>query len=295
MPRGPLLGVLLLLVVLAGDRLLAMALRQVVQASPQAHAELYTGRARPVDLLFIGSSRSREHFPADLVERRTGLRTANLGWGGLSSEQVEAVFLDFVDRVGPPRVLVLEVTSPEVDQLMIRNLRLFEADSARIGALVAEEEPTLHALDGLFGLLRYNNKMFFDMFRYDLDQDDYLTDVRIDRRTLRLIRREDRIEWSWRREDVEALANVMARAVELGITVVPVITPILPDYLRRLDGFAEWRRQVRAVLPDGVRLRDYSAAIRSTGRFRDDLHLNRRGVMQLMQLMRRDRVPGMTG
>jgi hypothetical protein len=292
MPRAPLLVLLFALLVLAGDRLIAAGLRTVIEASPQAHARLYAGRTRPVDVLFMGSSRSREHFPAELIEDRTGQRAANLGWGGLSSEQVEAIFLDFVDRVGRPRVLVLEVTSPEVDQLMIRNLRLFERDSERISALVAEEEPTLHALDSLFGMLRYNNKLFFDMVRYDLGEGDYLTEERIDRRTLQRIRRENHIEWSWRQEDIEATANIVARAQELGIAVAPVITPMLPHYLRRLDGFTEWRARVEEALPDGVRLWDYSSAIRNTDRFRDDLHLNRRGVMQLVERMRRDGVPG---
>ena len=46
--------------------------------------------------------------------------------------------------------LVVEVTSPEVDDVMIRNLRLFEHDSARIRKLVAETEPT-GALAALLG------------------------------------------------------------------------------------------------------------------------------------------------
>lgn len=295
MPRGPLLALLFALLVLAGDRLIAAGLRAVVESTPQVHALLYAGRAEPVDILFMGSSRSREHFPAELIERRTGRSATNLGWGGLSSEQVEAIFLDFIDRVGPPRVLVLEVTSPEVDQLMIRNLRLFERDSRRISALVAEKEPMLHTLDSLFNLLRYNNKLFFDMLRYDLSEEDYLTDEQIDRRTLQRIRRENRIEWSWRQEDIDATANILARAHELGISVAAVITPMLPDYRRRLDGFTEWRERVKQALPAGVRLWDYSSAIGSTARFRDDLHLNRRGVMQLIKRMQQDGVPGITG
>ena len=292
MPRLPLLALLFALLVLAGDRLIAAGLRAVVEASPQVHARLYAGRPEPVEILFMGSSRSREHFPAELIERRTGRSATNLGWGGLSGEQVEAVFLDFIDRVGPPGVLVLEVTSPEVDQLMIRNLRLFERDSQRISALVAENEPVLHTLDSLFELLRYNNKMFFDMLRYDLSEEDYLTDERIDRRTLHRIRQENRIEWSWRQEDIDATANTVARASDLGISVAAVITPMLPHYRRRLNGFTEWRERVKQALPDSVRLWDYSSALGNTDRFRDDLHLNRRGVMQLIKRMQQDGVPG---
>ena len=96
--------------------------------------------------------------------------------------------------------------------------------------------------------------------------------------------------WDYRQEDIDAIAGVTATAVARGIEV-PRITPILPDYLHRLDGFVEWRRRLEAALPRGVRLRDHSRSVRSR-RFRDDLHLNRRGVLQLMSSLRRDRVPG---
>ena len=197
-----------------------------------------------------------------------------------------------MQRYGPPRILVLEVTSPEVDDVMIRNLRLFEHDSARIRKLVAETEPVLYHAGRVFELLRYNNKLFFDIVRYDFDKEDYLTDAVIDRDTLAEIRAETSIEWEYRQEDIEATADLVRTAGDMGVTVVPLITPILPDYLERLDGFEEWRRRLRAALPADVTLRDYSTAIAEVASFRDDLHLNRQGVLQLMSSLRRDRVPG---
>lgn len=290
--RAPALILAFLLVLLGGDRLLAQLLRRLVEASNQVHAELYTGRGQPADVVLAGSSRSREHFSADRLEAETERRITNLGWGGLSSAQAAAVFLDHVQRYGPPRILVLEVTSPEVDELMIRNLRLFEQDSARIRRLVADTEPVLHHAGRLFALLRYNNKLFFDIVRYDFDREDYLSDEVIDRAMLRRIRAEPAIEWVYRAQDIEATADLVRTATDLGVTVVPVITPILPDYLERLQGFDAWRRELRTALPAAIELRDYAAAIDDPASFRDDLHLNRKGVMELAAIMRRDRVPG---
>ena len=179
-----------------------------------------------------------------------------------------------------------------IDDVMIRNLRLFEHDSTRIRKLVAETEPVLYHAGRLLELLRYNNKLFFDIVRYDFDKEDYLTDAVIDRDTLAEIRAETSIEWEYRQEDIEATADLVRTAGEMGATVVPLITPILPDYLERLDGFEEWRRRLRAALPADVTLRDYSSAIAEVASFRDDLHLNRQGVLQLTSSLRRDRVPG---
>ena len=53
----------------------------------------------------------------------------------------------------------------------------------RIQKLVAETEPVFSHARRVFELLRYNNKLFFDMLRYDFDKEDYLTDARIDRDT----------------------------------------------------------------------------------------------------------------
>jgi hypothetical protein len=294
MPSRRVLALVLafLLVLFGGDRLLAHLLRRWVETSSQVHAALYTGRGAPADVVFAGSSRSREHFPVDRLEQRTERRIVNLGWGGLSSDQAAAIFLDHVQRYGPPRILVLEVTSPEIDDVMIRNLRLFEHDSARIRKLVAETEPVLYHAGRLFELLRYNNKLFFDIVRYDFDKEDYLTDAVIGRGTLAEIRAETSIEWEYRQEDIQATADLVRIAGDMGVIVVPLITPILPDYLERLDGFEEWRRRLRAALPADVTLRDYSTAITEVASFRDDLHLNRQGVLQLMSSLRRDRVPG---
>ena len=276
---------------LGGDRLLAATLRLHVEASPQVHARLYTGRAGAAEVLFVGSSRSREHFPAGAIARQTGRSSLNLGWGGLSSEQVEAILLDYIDRYGAPEIVVLEVTSPEVDQLMLRNLRLFEADSPRIDALVAAYEPVLHAAGRLLALLRYNNKLFFDMVRYDLDDTDYRSDRVIDADDLARFRRDD-ADWSYRGADVASVGQLVRTARALGIEVIPVITPVLPAYLDGLAGFATWREAVADALPPGVRLWDFSTAVADPAGFRDDLHLNAHGVALMLARMEADGMPG---
>ncbi|HET6468780.1 MAG TPA: hypothetical protein VFG43_10425 [Geminicoccaceae bacterium] len=277
----------------AGDRLLGAWLHGHVDASHNVHARLYAGRLPAADVLFIGSSRSREHFPAVRLGEELGVTMVNLGWGGLSSQQVEAILLDYLDRYPAPRVLVLEVTSPEADQQMIRNLRLFEAASPRLRVLVAHEEPALYWSGRLFHLLHYNNKLFFDMVRYGLDEADYLTEGVIPERELARIRRERAIPWEYREEDLQAVGRTVRTARSLGIEVAAVITPILPDYLVRLEGFAAWRSKVLGALPEGVRLWDYSAAVTNLRAFRDDLHLNAGGVSELLDRMRRDGLPGL--
>ncbi|MFO1067377.1 MAG: hypothetical protein U1E14_02525 [Geminicoccaceae bacterium] len=277
---------------LGGDRLLAATLRLHVEASPQVHARLYTGRAGAAEVLFVGSSRSREHFPAGAIARQTGRSSLNLGWGGLSSEQVEAILLDYIDRYGAPEIVVLEVTSPEIDQLMLRNLRLFEADSPRIDALVAAYEPVLHAAGRLLALLRYNNKLFFDMVRYDLDDTDYRSDRVIDPAELARLRHDDN-DWSYRDADVAVVGQLLRTARARGIEVVPVITPILPAYLDGLSGFADWRDAVARALPADVHLWDFSGAVGDPAGFRDDLHLNARGVAIMLERMRAAGMPGL--
>jgi len=177
---------------------------------------------------------------------------------------------------------------------MIRNLRLFEPYSQRIRALVAAAEPVLFGAGKIFELLSYNNKLFFDMIRYELADEDYLTDGTIDRLTLQEIRRQDRIPWEFQGDDVDAIGRMVRAARALGVTVAPVITPILLDYLERLDGFDRWRREIRRALPHDVRLWDYSGAIDEVKNFRDDLHLNERGVMDLLEIMQRDTLPGVS-
>ena len=219
-----------------------------------AHPEIAAVIAEQAGQLLHTSNLFRIEWQERLAERLCALSGMQRAFFCNSGAEANEVALKLARlhaggrRVTDPQVLVMEVTSPEVDGLMVRNLRLFEHYSSRIRSLVATTEPILFYAGQIFKLLAYNNKLFFDIVRYDLVAEDYLTDKTIDRRTLQKIRDEDRIEWEYRADDVAAIvADVALAPPRNGIVEIagPERAPFNEIIARYLKAVGDRREVVR--------------------------------------------------
>ena len=146
--------------------------------------------------------------------------------------------------------------------------------------------PKFYHTAQVFHLFNYNNEMFvrvLNQLRHR--QADRLHLTTITPELLQLLSDRGSYPLANYPENDAALTRLLNYARARNITVRVVITPYLPDQLRRIENFPTWRDHLFEL---GVRREeffDYSARFDRNDYFRDGVHMNTAGTKKLLQLM----------
>ena len=276
----------LIVVVMAGDRVFSWALTRVLVRSEFRYSRLYRG-GNDADVLILGDSRGVHSFYAPAFEEIAGLRALNLSYNSMSPRIAEAVLLDYLDRNRPPRLVIIEVTSAATEGALTSELRTYASFSSRLSALYAEAHPYAAVAGHVFRLLQLNSGFYLEALHYmgRSDQDW------INRSSMPAgLRNAPPDVWKMPRpENLGALRRIVAELRRRGIEVRLVIAPYCPEP-RNMGEFAK-------VVAQSVRMPiwDYKAAMCDPEDFADPIHLNERGSRALLAMIKRDGVFGMTG
>lgn len=269
--------VALVATVFAGDRLLAAGLENLVLRSQQRFSLAYRGGQRN-DVLILGDSRGVNAFYAPAIRERTGLRTLNLSFNGMSTECAEAVFRDYLDRNDVPRLLVLEVTNLRVASDLLTELKLYAGHSERVRRLLAERYPEASSAGRLFHLFRFNGELFLRALFYLRSGDQsWINRYRISPAVLASAAAAPEQRPASLPGNVAALKRMIVEARKRGIEVELVVSPYLPEYVARIVGLDEWVEELELTLGGSLRVRNDARAISSHEGFADRLHLNEVG------------------
>jgi len=281
------IGLLFLVALFASDRLIAFGLKHAVDHSQDRFVRMYTGRAR-ADILILGNSRADRHFPPRRLEALLpGKRVVNLGLGGISTTLSEALLLDFIERNGPPKTLVLALGGLNVDPASVGDMRLFGVYSNRIRAVTRHHDPKLYVAGTLFRLFRFNNEMFLRVLLGIVKEEkDRTLKAPIPSRLVERLRRRTPDPVHAFPENLESLRHIIDCCDRNGIVFVPVITPVLE--VNTPPNFGEWRREVGRTIGGRAAIRDYSTLVSDPALFHDASHLNADGVDVLLARMIRD-------
>lgn len=269
-----------------GDRLGAWCLQKLVARSQDRYVAMYEGRAK-AEILVLGNSRADNHFPPQMMSRALAVTTVNLGLGGVSARLSEALMNDFIERNGAPRLIVLEVTVLDADPATIGDMMIFTSYSRRIAALLKESAPRLFYTMMVFNLFQYNNEMLwrilyhvwnppFDRVHHGTMTPAFLEQIR--KRSVHLTNYVD---------NEAALRRMLDHAQERGVPVRIVITPYLKDQFAKFTNFESWKARVEQFAR-GQKIWDYSRSFDDPALFRDSVHMNTVGTMQLLEVMIND-------
>lgn len=157
--KALLISIVFFAVLFGGDRLLSLLVKQMISFSENRFVSVYEGSYTP-GVLILGNSRSDAHFPASWLEKISGMHVDNIGIGGESTVLSEALLYDYVDRLGKPKLLIIEPTNLVTNPALVGDIRLFGIYSERIRKIVELSSPDLYYGSELFHLLQYNNEMF---------------------------------------------------------------------------------------------------------------------------------------
>lgn len=271
----------LAMTIVAGDRLLAAVLRQVLIRSEFRYSRLYRGGNR-ADILILGDSRGVHSFYAPAIEELTGLRAFNLSYNSMSSRIAEAVLLDYLDHNPPPRMVVVEATSATVRGALTGELRTYAGFSPRIAALYAEKHPFAAAAGRVFHLLPLNSELFLEALHYMRRTDQDWIHQEAMPAALRAP------GGTWRlapfRGQVDALARIVRLLQQRGIEVRLVVAPYAP--VKQPSNAPEFAGLI--ARHTAVRVWNYAAAVADLDAFADTVHLNERGSRAFLRMLVRD-------
>jgi hypothetical protein len=271
--------ILLLALWFAGDRVFALAMGRLLDHSRDPIARLYGGSAA-ADVVVLGNSRAYRNLDLDAVARGFNGRVISLALPGTSMEVSNALFDDYLDRYGAPRVLVVELSALFSDEGSLKDLRAYAGRSSRIDGLLQRYFPTLYAAGVVSRLFNYNSifvlnavhKIFAPLPDPLLDgslppQDGVVPPGRY---------------FVPRDENIAAAKAMMDTTRRCGIEVRLLLTPVVPAYAaaNRIDAL----RAAAGRIADGARIWDLADdPPTDTKYFVDPSHLNRDGVRLLME------------
>jgi len=284
-------AVVLVAVVLAGDRIISAVLEQVVQRSHFRFSEIHHGGI-DADIVILGDSRGVTSINVPVVEKIAGRRTYSLCYNGMATKIGEALLDDYLEHNRPPRLLIIEVTSLIEPMKLSPELKTYAALSPRLEALYAEEHPTAARAGRVFHLLRYNSELYLRALYYLRRSDQ-------DWSNLQTISPADvegaRTAPPWRFDptpgNLDALERMLRMARARGIEVRLLVGPYLPEYMTRAVNtgpfIATVEQRAHRVDPS-LRVWNYASAVGATRLFADVLHLNNLGTEEFMRMLQRD-------
>ncbi len=284
-------AVALVLVVLAGDRLVSAVLDQFVQRSHFRFSEIQRSGI-DADIVILGDSRGVTSINVPVVEKIAGRRTYSLCYNGMATKIGEALLADYLDHNRPPRLLIVEVTSLVEPMKLSPELKTYEGISPRLEHLYAEEHPVAARAGRIFHLLRFNSELYLRALYYlrrsDQDWSNWTTISPADVEGARSAP-------AWRLdptpENLDSLERILRLARLRNIEVRLLVGPYLPEYMTRAVNaglfIAAVEQRAHRVDPS-LHVWNYAGAVAEPRLFADVLHLNNLGTDAFMRILQLD-------
>lgn len=264
-----------LIVLFAGDRLLALGLDEVIRFSSLPYAKLYSSRGK-ADVLVLGNSRAFRHFDENTLSRVLGLKVSNLAVLGGSMETMNVVLDDYIARYGPPRAVIIEPSCLSGDNAQIRNMRHFTRHSSGLRAILQDVSPKLATAGQISHLFTLNGTAYLNALHKIISpyrQVPLEGSVSLDG-----VQPPDRPYFFNRENNLIALRKTLETLKRHQIRFEIVVSPVFAGYQATRTGYQDWITSLSKVAGDQERISDYAELSLPSASFYDPVHLNRDGV-----------------
>ncbi len=310
---------IVILLFFAGDRLLGWVLKQLTEKSQFRYSRLYQGKAQ-ADILLVGNSRGLIFYQPH-IEKITGKKTFNISYNGMPMNLAEVLVKDYLEKYPAPKQMILDVSMCDrLNKSLITGFNLYTPYSPRMYDLVHLNDTTSAVGGNIFHIYRYNSEIFQrSMFYLNKSDEDWLLDRVINDAmvtritnykpdTIKIVQRdtikpEDRKERLFKsiisnltftkNGEVEYVKGVMehlASTVEFakakGVDVQLVINPYYPPYLDKLVNLDQLKAEAEKAT--GMKVHDYSNAVKDPKGFGDYQHLNKAGSRIFLDQLKAD-------
>ncbi|MCC7465635.1 MAG: hypothetical protein IT261_05170 [Saprospiraceae bacterium] len=281
---------LLLLLLFAGDRTGGYFLRDKALQSEFRYGKLYRRQAA-ADVLLLGNSRGL-CFYQPYIEEITGRSTCNLSYNGLPMNAAKCLTLDFLDLKnfewdGKSQQMLIDVTLCDRDNpSLLPGFLPYLERSKHLDTLIRHQMPKVWWGAQISHLFRYNHEVFQRSLYYQHRSDkDWLLDREIAPDLAAKVS-QNSYDLEIQPQLIKQLAETVSAAKASGWEVTLLISPYFPGFtVKNLD---QLKAQIEAAT--GLPVHDYRSALADPTAFGDFMHLNKKGSMQYLDLLKKDGV-----
>ncbi|MBN8679934.1 MAG: hypothetical protein J0M29_17025 [Chitinophagales bacterium] len=278
-----------LLLLFAGDRIGGHLLRDKALHSEFRYGKLYRRQAA-ADLLLVGNSRGL-CFYQPYIEEITGRSTCNLSYNGLPMNAARCLVLDFLDLKNfewdlKPQQMLIDITLCDRDNSsLLPGFLPYISRSKNLDTLIRNQMPKVWWGAQVSHLYRFNHEIYQRSLYYQNRSDkDWLLDREI---TPEMAARaaQNSYDMEIHPHLIKQLAETVSSARHTaGWEVRLLIGPYFPGFqVKNLD---QLKAEVEKAT--GLPVHDYRNAITDPAAFGDYMHLNKKGSMQYMDLLKKD-------
>ncbi|MEL6867679.1 MAG: hypothetical protein AAFP19_24855 [Bacteroidota bacterium] len=276
----------LILVFFAGDRLGGWLLGQLAGQSQFRYSRLYQQKAQS-DILLLGNSRGLI-FYQPYIEELTGQSTFNFSYNGLPIDLGQVLLADYLDRYENPDILLIDVSMCDrINNQLVSGFNLYSPHSQRLDQLIVDSIPTVAYAGRLSHLFRYNGEVFQRALYYLGKSDEYwLNEREMNEHLVQTVAQSDSLRFHLPGNTLGALSSTVRIAKKKGLTVRLLVNPYYSPYAERFIDFDRWLQNIE--LATGMKVYDYSQAIKDVKAFSDYQHLNQYGARLYIDLLKKD-------
>ena len=264
-----------LIVLFAGDRLLALGLDQAIHHSSLPYAKLYSGRGK-ADVLVLGNSRAFRHFDEKQLSRDLQLRVSNLALLGSSMEIMNGILNDYISRYGPPKALIIEASCMSADNEQIRNMRVFARHSQNLQNILKGVSPVLYYAGNVSNLFNFNGSMILNVFHKMVSP--YSQQLLVGSASFDSARQGTRPYFFSRDSNSIALQKIVGTVSKYGIHTEVIISPVIGKLLTQDHQHKNWLSSIANIVADHGHVTSYASMVLPRNAFYDPVHLNRAGA-----------------
>jgi len=309
---------LTLILTFLGDRTIGYVMQQQAANSQFRYARLYDNRAES-DILLVGNSRGLI-FYQPYIEEVTQSETFNISYNGMPIDLANVLVQDYFDLYPAPRKMVVDVTMCDrLNDKIMSDFKMYTPYSDKLSKLLKDKADSAYNGAQFSHLFRYNSEIYQrNLFYQNKSDEDWLLDrvisdnmvanskalkdYTIDFRpteevkevktsleylTNQLIGNVDEVETN-PEYVMNQLVELVKYAQAKGAEVELVINPYFPAFANSITNIQKLKNAVEAKT--GLKVRDYSMAVKEKEGFGDYQHLNKSGARTFIDKMLADGV-----
>jgi hypothetical protein len=227
------------------DRAVSAGLTRVLLASHDRYLRVY--QPEPVaTYVVLGDSRAGAHFPHSAHDQPQEF--FNLGQDGMRLPMSDALLRDYIATHGRPSQVIIETSFLADEGSGIGVAGLAQIYSTRVRHLVRQEDPTSAHISAWFTTLQFNrNRLISALIGLFRERENRIYRGHISREVIQEVNAWEPFSLEIPERNAQVLTDLLTFLKAQDLDVVMVMTPPLPERIRKITNLGAFLNGVRAL------------------------------------------------
>jgi hypothetical protein len=227
------------------DRAVSAGLKRVLLASHDRYLRVYQPEPAATYVV-LGDSRAGAHFPHSAHDQPQEF--FNLGQGGMGLPMSDALLRDYIATHGRPSQVIIETSFLADEGSGIGVAGLAQIYSTRVRHLVRQEDPTSAHISAWFTTLQFNrNRLISALIGLFRERENRIYRGHISREVIQEVNAWEPFSLEIPERNAQVLTDLLTFLKAQDLDVVMVMTPPLPERIRKITNLGAFLNGVRAL------------------------------------------------